>query len=405
MGAKRLTERGIQTLGPGRHCDGDGLYLLVSPTGRRSWVLRYQLRGKRRDMGLGPYPYVSLQVARQRAFEERSLVKVDGEDPITRRRLRGAESSADFASVTYEYIRLKAPGWRSPKSAAQWTSSLETYAFPVLGKLPVSAITIDHVLAVLKPIWVEKTETASRVRQRLEAILSFAIATERRTAENAAQWQGRLEHVLPAPTKVTQVKHHAALDWREAPRLWPHINAASGQSARAVAFLYLTAARSSEVRFAQFSEFDLEEGLWSLPGERMKSGKPHRVPLSDQAIQVIRQQAKTASNQWVFTNSKDQPLSDTALAKVLKSYPQKTTIHGLRSTFRDWAGEATSHPREIIEMALAHSTHSATEAAYARGDMLLKRRRLMEDWAQFLTMPESEVEDLIEIRADRKEWL
>ena len=170
MGTKRLTERGIQTLGPGRHCDGDGLYLLVSPTGRRSWVLRYQLRGKRRDMGLGPYPYVSLQVARQRSFEERSLVKVDGEDPITRRRLRGAESSADFASVTYEYIRLKAPGWRSPKSAAQWTSSLETYAFPVLGRLPVSAITIDHVLAVLKPIWVQKTETASRVRQRLEAI-------------------------------------------------------------------------------------------------------------------------------------------------------------------------------------------------------------------------------------------
>ena len=402
---KRLTERGIQTLGPGRHCDGDGLYLLVSPTGPRSWVLRYQLRGKRRDMGLGPYPYVSLQLARQRAFEERSLVKVDGEDPITRRRLRGAESSADFASVAYEYIRLKAPGWRSPKSATQRTSSLETYAFPVVGKLPVSVITIDHVLAVLKPIWVEKTETASRVRQRLEAILSFAIATERRTAENPAQWQGRLEHVLPAPTKVTQVKHHAALDWREAPGLWPYIEAASGQSARAVAFLYLTAARSSEVRFAQFSEFDLEESLWSLPGERMKNGKPHRVPLSDQAMQVIRRQAKTAANEWVFTNSKDQPLSDTALAKVLKSYPQKTTIHWLRSTFRDWAGEATSHPREIIEMALAHSAHSATEAAYARGDMLLKRRRLMEDWAQFLTVPEREVEDLIEIRADRKEWL
>lgn len=404
MGAKCLTERGIRTLAAGRHCDGDGLYLLVAESGSRSWLLRYQLNGRRRDMGLGPYPYVSLQQARLRAFEERSLVKADREDPLIRRRLRGAESQSDFASVASEYIRLKSPGWRSPKSEAQWVSSLENYAFPILGRLPVGAVTIDHVLSVLKPIWVDKTETASRVRQRIEAILNFAIATERRGPDNPAQWQGRLEHILPAPTKVTKVNHHAALDWRKAPQLWPFLGQVRGQAARAVQFLYLTAARSAEVRFARFDEFDLEDASWSLPGERMKNGKPHRVPLSEQAINVILGQQRVVDSVWVFPNSQSNPLSDTALAKVLKAYPDKTTIHGLRSTFRDWAGEATSHPREIIEMALAHSTRSATEAAYARGDMLLKRRRLMEDWAQFLTTNRGDVEDMFAARYDQEGW-
>ncbi|MDA9191151.1 integrase arm-type DNA-binding domain-containing protein [bacterium] len=403
MGAKRLTERGLRTLGPGRHCDGDGLYLLVSPSGRRSWVLRYQMHGRRRDMGLGPYPYVSLQLARQRAFEERSLVKVDGKDPITRRRLQGSESSADFASIACEFIRLKAPGWRSVKSEAQWTSSLKTYAFPTLGFLPVAEITVDHVLSVLKPIWTEKTETASRVRQRIEAVLSFAIATERRAGDNPAQWKGRLEHVLPAPSKVSKVKHHAALDWREAPQLWTFLVAAKGQAARAAQFLYLTAVRSAEARYARYEEIDLQEALWNIPEERMKNGKPHRVPLNDLAIKLISAQPNYANNGWIFPNTSGNPFSDTAVRKVLATYPKKTTVQGLRSTFRDWAGEATAHAWEVSEMALAHTFQTATEAAYARGDMLVKRRRLMDDWATYLQREKTELANIFAASDERKE--
>lgn len=403
VGTKRLSERGIQTLGPGRHCDGDGLYLLVSPTGRRSWVLRYQLRGKRRDMGLGPYPYVSLQRARQRAFEERSHVKVDGADPITRRRLRGAESSADFASIACEFIGLKAPGWRSQKSEAQWRSSLESYAFPVLGGLPVAEITVDHVLSVLKPIWGEKTETASRVRQRIEAVLSFAIATERRAGDNPAQWKGRLEHVLPAPSKVTKVKHHPALDWREAPQLWAFLVTAEGQAARAAQFLYLTAVRSAEARYARYEEIDAQEALWNIPGDRMKNGKPHRVPLNDLAVQLLSNQLNYAESGWIFPNGSGEPLSDTAVRKVIAAYPTRTTVQGLRSTFRDWAGEATAHAWEVSEMALAHTFQTATEAAYARGDMLVKRRKLMDDWATYLQREKAEVTNISAASDERKE--
>lgn len=404
MGRKRLSDRAIRGLPPGRHLDGDGLYLLVSVSGAKSWVLRYQLRGVRRDMGLGGYPHVTLREARDRAYEAKRAVRVEGRDPVLERRLERRSTASNFASIASEYIRLKEPGWRSPKSASQWRSSLSQYVFPLIGEIPVDRITVDHILLVLSPIWTEKTETASRVRQRIEAVLNFASATDRRTGDNPARWKGRLEHVLPAPTKVAHVTHHAALDWREANSLWGFFARANGQAAKALTFLYLTASRSNEVRGARFCEFDLDSLEWLIPAERMKAGKPHRVPLSELAVEIVfDQQKKIGESDLVFPNRHNHPLADAALSRVLKGFEKRTTVHGLRSTFRDWAGEATSHPRDVIELSLAHSVRNSTEAAYARGDMLLKRRRLMDDWANYLTQSPVDAIDLFD-RQDAAEW-
>ena len=351
--------------------------MVVKVSGARSWVLRYQLKGRRRDMGLGPYPEVTLAVARRKALEARRLL-VDGVDPLTARPRR----VTTFRETAADLISSKRPGWRSPKHAAQWSATLGAYAYPALGSLDVKAIETTDVLAVLRPIWTDKPETASRVRQRIEAVLDFASAQGLRNGLNPARWRGHLQNLLPKPSQVRRVEHHAALDWRDLPEFMAELAAREGVSARALTFLILTAARSGEVRGMRWAEIDLTAGVWAVPAERMKAGKEHRVPLTAAAIELLGDEG--SPDTLVFPSPFDprKAMSDMSLTAVLKKMGRgDITAHGFRSTFRDWAGETTAFPREVIEAALAHRLKDKAEAAYARGDLFNKRRELMQAWA------------------------
>src|SRR4051794_30989575 len=386
----KLTDRTVKTALPGRHGDDAvrGLMLVVQPGGSRSWMLRYQLNGRRRDMGLGPYPEITLARARERAMEARRLVK-GGRDPLAERS-RG--TALTFKAAAEALIESKRPGWRNAKHAAQWGSTLETYAYPLLGRLDVKGVDTQAVLDVLRPIWTEKPETASRVRQRIEAVLDYAAAVGARTGDNPARWRGHLDHLLAKPSKVRVVEHHAALDWRDAPAFMAELARREGVGAKALAFAILTAARSGEVRGMRWREIDREAAVWTVPAGRIKAGKEHRVPLTPTALALLG--APCAPEDLAFPSGSraGSQLSDVTLLAVLRRMGRgELTAHGFRSTFRDWAGEATAHPREVIEAALAHRLKDRAEAAYARGDLFAKRRRLMEDWAAFLAAPAAEV--------------
>ena len=377
-----LTARRVATAKPGRHSDGRGLILLVKPSGARSWVLRYQIDGRRRDMGLGAWPEVTLAMARERGLAARRLT-AEGRDPLSEKkrvkRLR-------FRDAADALIDSKRSGWRSPKHAAQWVSTLETFAYPVLGDLDVRSIGTSEVLATLKPIWVEKTETASRLRQRIEAVLDYARALGAREGENPARWRGHLDHVLPRPSKVHSVIHYPALNWRAAPAFMAELAACDGGSARALAFLIFTAARSGEVRGATWHEMDLEARVWTVPASRIKAGKEHRIPLSEAALAQLAEPRAPYDLIFPSGRSPDRPMSGMTLAAVVKRMQRRDiTVHGFRSTFRDWAGETTPFAREVIEAALAHRLKDKAEAAYARGDLFDRRRRLMDAWAEYLT--------------------
>ena len=378
-----LSARKVATAGAGRHSDGRGLLLVVRPSGARSWILRYQMAGRRRDFGLGPWPEVSLAEARERALTARRLTKA-GRDPIAERRREQGLGIA-FETAAKALIEAKRPGWRNAKHAAQWSSTLERYAFPQLGAVDVQAIDTTAVLDVLRPIWTTKTETASRVRQRVEAVLDYATAVKARTGDNPARWRGHLDHLLAKPSAVHKVKHHAALDWRQAPDFMAKLGTRPGIDARALAFTILTAARSGEVRGMRWGELDLDDAVWTVPSSRIKAGREHRVPLQAAAIALLGKRGDP--DQLVFPSpvKAGKPLSDAALAAVLerRGYVE-ITVHGFRSMFRDWAGEMTPHAREVIEAALAHKLKDKAEAAYARGDLFQKRRRLMNDWAAHL---------------------
>ena len=372
----------VRNAGPGRHVDGRGLMLLVKASGTRSWVLRYQINGHRRDLGLGPWPEVTLAEAREKALEARRLIKT-GKDPLAQVK----KKVLTFEEAAGLLIESKRPGWRNAKHAAQWTATLATYVYPKIGRRDVNAVDTPAVLDVLRPIWTAKPETASRVRQRIEAVLEYASASGSRTGDNPARWKGHLDHLLAAPAKVKAVEHHAALDWREAPAFMAQLRRAEGVAARALAFLMLTAARSGEVREMRWSEIDDASGVWTIPGSRMKAGKEHRVPLTAAARELLGERGDDSSLVFGSPLKPDRPLSDMTLAAVLKRMKLgHLTVHGMRSTFRDWAGETTSHPREVIEAALAHRLKDKAEAAYARGDLFTKRRRLITDWSQFLSM-------------------
>ena len=376
-----LSARKVQTAAAGRYSDGRGLILLVKPGGARSWVVRYQINGRRRDMGLGSWPEISLSMARERALDARRIIAL-GRDPLNE---KSKVKKLLFRDAAAALIAAKQNGWRNAKHAAQWTATLQRYAYPILGGHDVRAITTETVLAALSPIWSEKPETASRVRQRVEAVLDYATAIGARDEANPARWRGHLDRLLAQPSKVRSVTHHPALHWRQMPELMVELAARDGFGVKALMFAILTASRSGEVRGAAWSEIDLDGRVWIVPATRMKAGKEQRVPLSDAALAQIGEAG--ASTDLLFPGGRGlkTPMSDMTLAAVLKRLGrQDITVHGFRSSFRDWAGETTNFPREVIEAALAHRLKDKAEAAYARGDLLQKRRHLMDAWAAYL---------------------
>jgi integrase len=334
-------------------------------------------------MGLGSWPEISLARARERAMESRRAI-AQGHDPLT---VKPEKKKLTFQEAAEALIAAKRNGWRNAKHGAQWTSTLVRYAFPELGALEAQTISTDNVLAVLTPIWTEKPETASRVRQRIEAVLDYATAIEARDGANPARWRGHLDRLLPQTSKVRPVVHYPALDWRRMPELMAELAIREGFGARALAFAILTASRSGEVRGATWSEIDLRAGIWIVPANRMKAGKEHRVPLSNAALAQLDEESAPESLLFPGSLGPRNPMSDMTLAAVLKRTGRHgITVHGFRSSFRDWAGETTNFPREVIEAALAHRLRNKAEAAYARGDLFHKRRTLMQAWADFLTI-------------------
>lgn len=379
----RLTE-------PGHHSVGGvtGLYLYVTPTGARSWVLRTVIAGKRRHMGLGAFPSVTLSMAREKARAARSEVET-GADPIARRQEAVSKLKAEqlnivtFESAAKAYIDAHGDTWKNPKHRAQWSATLATYAFPVIGSLQTAHVTQSHVLAVLEPIWKTKNETAARLRGRIEAVLDWATVRGYREGENPARWKGRLDKLLPAPGKIQKTVHRKALPIDAVPQFICDLRTKEGIAARALEFVVLTAARSGEVRGATWSEVDLDAGVWIVPGERMKAQREHRVPLSKQAVELLRKLPRFVDNDFVFPSPRGKLLSDMTLLAVMRRMGVDAVPHGFRSTFRDWVGERTDYPRELAEQALAHALESKVEAAYRRGDALGKRRVMMQEWADF----------------------
>ncbi len=373
------------------HPDGGGLYLQVKGGGR-SWLLRYMIDRKARYMGLGPFPDVSLADARGEAGQCRKLLR-DGIDPIEARQRSRQEARLQAArSLTFRdcaelYIEDHKAGWRNAKHATQWGNTLEAYAYPVFGSLPVQSVNMAFVTKVLRPIWSEKPETASRVRQRIEAVLDWAKVNEYRSGDNPARWRGHLEKVLPKRSKVRAVKHFEAMPYAELPGFYIKLVKRDTISAKAMAWTILTAARSGETRGATWGEINRDEAIWTVPGERTKSGRDHRVPLTDEALSVLDGLKHLNDNPdaLLFPNPRGKVLSDTAMRRYLQQRMDQpgTTVHGFRSSFRDWAAERTNFPRELAEAALAHVLRDKTEAAYQRGDMLARRKKLMEAWAKF----------------------
>ncbi|MCC1495044.1 site-specific integrase [Cognatishimia sp. F0-27] len=372
-----LSARKVEAAAPGRHGDGRGLFLYVKPSGARSWVLRYQVQGWRRDLGLGAYPAVNLAMARDRAAEARRVI-AEGGDPIAKK--RQAKPKA-FRDAALELIESKRPGWKNVKHAAQWTSTLEAYVFPKIGAMQVAKIETADVISTLTPIWSEKPETANRVRQRIEAVIDYASALGIHTGDNPARWRGHLDHLLPKPKKVRAVKHHPALSHVEIANFMTELSGRQGIAARALAFTILTAARSGETRGMTWAEVDLNARIWTIPAARMKTAKEHRVPLTDAVIALLGARGDDAALVFASETKVGKPISDMSMTAVLRRMERDgITVHGFRSTFRDWAGETTGFPREVIEAALAHGIKDKAEAAYARSDLFDKRRKLMEAW-------------------------
>ena len=381
-----------QAKAPGLYPDGDSLYLKVARTGSKSWVLRYRLNGRKtpRDMGLGPVRLVSLSEARSKAQEARRLL-LEKIDPLEERRQERAQRAADaagtisFREAADRYVKAQAPGWKNDKHKDQWETTLDRYVHPVVGTLPVNLVEIGHVMKVLEPIWTVKTETASRVRGRIEAVLDWATAHGYRKGDNPARWKGQLEVLLPAPAKVARVKHHPALPYKELPDFIRLLRNQEGVGALALEFTILTAARTGETIGASWEEMDLTDRVWIVPAERIKAGREHRVPLSYRAVEILRIMRDMRVSDFVFPGlRKGKPLSNMTMLGVLKRMGcGHLTTHGFRSSFRDWAAECTNYPGEMAEMALAHTIGNKVEAAYRRGDLFDRRRQMMRDFAAY----------------------
>lgn len=397
LGPNQLTARKAETLKDGVHSDGGNLWLTVKG-GSRRWSVRYTspTSGKRREMGLGSFRELSLADAREQAIKARRLLR-DGLDPIDEREAAAGRLKAEtltFRAVADLYIAERSPEWRDPRSVPIWKSSLERLAYPYIGDRQIAAVTTEGVLAVLRPIWTTTTETADRLRGRIERILDYASTHGWRQGENPARWRGHLSNILPRPSAVVRVEHHAAIPWSEVGRIMRVLSSAGGTGALAVRFVCLTAARSGEVRSAPWSEIDLKARVWTIPPERMKAKREHRVPLSPGALEILSTVApqRRGSDSLVFPGGiVGRSLSDVALSKALHAAAgtKEVTVHGLRSTFRDWVAETTDYPGDVAEMALAHTIGDKVEAAYRRGDLFEKRRRMMEEWAKFIAVEQA----------------
>lgn len=404
--SKRLTALAIASLSrEGNYSDGGQLYLRVRADGSKSWAFRYKWQTKPHWMSLGPLADLSLAEARAKATALRNDLR-EGRDPLAARRERQAAATnaegRTFDAVAGLYIEAHRAGWKNAKHAAQWQSTLDMYASPIIGKLAVGSIALDEVLRILRPIWTAKPETASRLRGRIEAVLDFAAVHSWRQGENPARWTGYLDQILPAKAKVRAVAHHAALPWQDVPAAIAKLATSTATSAACLRFLALTAARSGEARGARWNEIDLGARTWTIPAARMKARAEHRIPLSDAAMAVLQamQGLQRKPDGLVFPGgAPGKPLSDVALSKALAAVAEGFTVHGMRSSFRDWCAESTNFPREIAEAALAHGNKDKVEAAYLRGDHIAKRRHLMEAWSRHCTIPAGASAAVTPIRA------
>jgi integrase len=370
---------------PGRYFDGGtGLHLLIKKTGKKYWVFRFKLNGKRQDMGLGVFPRVTLADARKAAQESRVMLD-DGISPLAKK-IAGKAAKTNTKPTTFEkfaleYVEAKRPEWRNQKHGGQWVFSLTEYAFPVIGNKALDKIETEDVLKILQPIWTVKTETASRLRGRIERILSAATTRKLRAGVNPALWRGHLDTLLPQPKKVARVKHHPALAYSEVPSLIEHLQGRDATTALALEFTILTAARTGEVTGAKRDE--VIDNVWNVPAERMKAGRTHRVPLVGRALALIQKAKSQDPNSEYLFSRKGKPLSNMGMLTLLKRMHYTITVHGFRSSFRDWAAERAAYSHEVCEMALAHTIGNKAEAAYRRGDLLEARRKMMVDWESY----------------------
>ncbi len=384
---KRLSRPGFHPVG-----GATGLLLKVSPTGAKSWVLRITIGDKRRDMGLGAVRDVPLAMARQKARETRDRVR-DGGDPIAERKaLRDALRAEAAKLVSFDecarrVVAMKAQELSNPKHLAQWQATLATYASPVIGDLPVDKVELGHVTQILTPLWTTKTETATRLRQRIEAVLDYATVHGLRSGPNPAAWRGNLDKVMAKPSRLKKVRHHRALPIDELPAFVADLRQREGMAAKCLEWVVLTACRSGEARGARWQEIDLANRLWVVPAERTKTSKVHRVPLSDEAVALLESLPRMATSDLVFWAPRGGQMSDMTMAAVMKRMGVDAVPHGMRSTFRDWCSERTAYPRDVAEMALGHAIGDKVEAAYRRGELLEKRRRMMADWSAFVSTP------------------
>jgi integrase len=421
--ANRLTALKVEKARrPGMYADGGGLYLRITPEGTKNWVFRFMLNGRPRWMGIGPVALFGLQEARGKALDARRL-RHAGVDPIdTRKAARAQERLEAAKAITFKqcaaaYVQAHRAGWRNAKHAAQWDATLATYAEPIIGTLPVQAVDTGLVMKVLEqevrdadeppaPLWTARPETASRLRGRMEAILDWAKVRGYRDGENPARWRGHLDKLLPARAKVRKVEHHAALPYADLPGFLAALRQQDGTSARALEFAILTAARTGEAIGDTWDEINWKDQVWTIAGARMKAGNEHRVPLCDRALAILRELkpatgAASGGKEFVFAGGKaGRPLSNMAFLMLLRRMGRgDLTAHGFRSSFRDWAAERTNFPSEVAEMALAHVVGSKVEAAYRRGDLFEKRRRLMDDWAEFCATAPAEHGKVVSLRS------
>ncbi len=399
-----LTARKVATLtAPGRYADGLGLYLQVSQFGTKAWLLRFMLDGRARAMGLGPLHTVSLQEARERAREARQLL-LDGVDPIAAKREKRSQQRVKAANrVTFrecaeKFMATHSEGWRNAEHRRQWQSGLVAYVYPTLGNIAVADIDLPLILKVLEPAWRDKRETMSRIRGRIEGVLDWASARGFRDGDNPAAWK-KLKHLLPA--KRREKTHLAALPWREVPTFIATLRKRDGIAPRALEFLILTAARTDEVLSSIWNEIDIQAKTWAIPAGRMKAAREHRVALSDRAVEILLSLPRENGNPFVFIGARARQASDKVLLRVMRAEGIDATVHGFRASFRTWAAERTSFPREIAEAALAHQIPDAVERSYLRGSFWDKRVRLMEEWARFCCAPPAPVSEVVPIGARR----